>query len=442
MTSLFHQVIAGETLAGIARQYKTSASTLKKLNGLSSSELYADQELLIGIFEPGKEPAFTPKTNEKNSLDHSFDYHVVAAGDTLYNISKRNGLKVQELKALNHLTDDVIQIGKKLIVRVHRHDVVYPPPLPEPSKGGTVSTIDYPQFPIKTIRVGKKYHYELMVPLQNGKTVIATLKDAPSRKPTGIYYVGLSKIKVNHKELLGIGLTERIATALECVSDFEGDFDAINTYDRAIFSYGFIQFVGLSTYGGSLNQLLASMKNKSPEAFARIFESVGISIIGKTTHFIDKQGNKYLGDKAWYAIKKHVPIFGTFIQAGFELSLVMEQYRMANVLYAQPALKGQLVLNLSGKKVTGLSLQEVLISEAMQTIAIAVAINQGQGGMVKVITQAIAKVAVDLKLKSKADLAKLDEKAVCQKIIQTSQSSGAVERAKGVLKKGLSFKRN
>ncbi|MFD1258935.1 glucosaminidase domain-containing protein [Mucilaginibacter terrae] len=42
--------------------------------------------------------------------------HTVTTGDTLYNISKRYGLTVDELKALNNMTDNNIRIGQQLIV--------------------------------------------------------------------------------------------------------------------------------------------------------------------------------------------------------------------------------------------------------------------------------------------------------------------------------------
>ncbi len=42
--------------------------------------------------------------------------YTVKQGDTLYNISKRFGLTVDDLKALNNMADNTIKIGQKLIV--------------------------------------------------------------------------------------------------------------------------------------------------------------------------------------------------------------------------------------------------------------------------------------------------------------------------------------
>ena len=43
-------------------------------------------------------------------------YHTVAQGDTLYNISKRYNLTVDDLKSLNNLADEGIKIGQRLQV--------------------------------------------------------------------------------------------------------------------------------------------------------------------------------------------------------------------------------------------------------------------------------------------------------------------------------------
>ena len=63
-------------------------------------------------------PAATPEVNVPDStmvISDSKTY-VVKQGDTLYNISKRYNLTVEELKAMNNLTDAGIKIGQKIQV--------------------------------------------------------------------------------------------------------------------------------------------------------------------------------------------------------------------------------------------------------------------------------------------------------------------------------------
>ncbi len=58
-------------------------------------------------------------TEKKDSVINSTPsekLHTVVTGDTLYNISKRFGLTVDELKALNNMPDNNIKLGQKLVV--------------------------------------------------------------------------------------------------------------------------------------------------------------------------------------------------------------------------------------------------------------------------------------------------------------------------------------
>jgi flagellum-specific peptidoglycan hydrolase FlgJ len=55
-----------------------------------------------------------PDTTLPNAQDNKS--YIVKQGDTLYNISKRFGLTVDDLKTLNNLTDANIKIGQKLVV--------------------------------------------------------------------------------------------------------------------------------------------------------------------------------------------------------------------------------------------------------------------------------------------------------------------------------------
>jgi len=44
-------------------------------------------------------------------------YYTVVKGDTLYRISRTYGVTVEQLKRWNDLTDNIISIGQRLIVR-------------------------------------------------------------------------------------------------------------------------------------------------------------------------------------------------------------------------------------------------------------------------------------------------------------------------------------
>lgn len=52
----------------------------------------------------------------KPSPKHRTMTHVVKPGDTLYRIARGYGIEVDKLKKLNKLSDDVIEVGQKLVV--------------------------------------------------------------------------------------------------------------------------------------------------------------------------------------------------------------------------------------------------------------------------------------------------------------------------------------
>ncbi len=65
-----------------------------------------------GSLYPGTRTA-TPSATPPSTQGR---YYTVTTGDTLYNISKRFNLTVDQLKALNNMTDNSIKIGQQLII--------------------------------------------------------------------------------------------------------------------------------------------------------------------------------------------------------------------------------------------------------------------------------------------------------------------------------------
>ncbi|MEO6037490.1 MAG: hypothetical protein ABIQ93_03685, partial [Saprospiraceae bacterium] len=240
-----------------------------------------------------------------------------------------------------------------------------------------------------------------------------------------------------------VGLSFKQAQALQYVSTHEGSFDAINSYDQGIFSYGFIQFTGGAAVGGSLNQLLASMKANAPQSFQRVFQRVGIDVEGSgkgaMVSVLDEFGNHQRGDQGWLYIQRTPQLYGAFIQAGFEPVLVREQLRMANALYVQPALNFKLDVTVAGIHVSIPRLSDIINSEAALTLVIALAVNQGVGGMSRTFSAAIGAVASRLGLSSSMALAGINEQQVVENIAVTSTDARVINRVNGVLQSGLSF---
>ena len=76
------------------------------------------------------------------------------------------------------------------------------------------------------------------------------------------------------RRLARLGLPTDSAAILAAVSSFEGGYDAIQTFDRGKFSWGFIQFAAT----GGLPRLLDAMKRQWPATFHTCFTRAGIDV--------------------------------------------------------------------------------------------------------------------------------------------------------------------
>lgn len=392
----------------------------------------------------------------------STSFYTIAPGDTLYAISRRFGMSVDDIKSINGLSSNDLRVGQtiKVYAAGGSQQPYTPPPTVHPptttpswgtntgggswsgSSGGTSNyAATRRQFSVQSRPEGNFNRYTLTVPLLNGRVITASLRDNVTNSihmvyPRGIMYAGQSSIAIDLYSIQSVGLNPETAAALQYVSTHEGKFDAINSYDKAIFSYGFIQFTGAAAVGGSLNRVLASMKINAPGAFSRVFQKAGIDVSGSTVIVTDDNGRTLQGDQAWLYIQQTLPLYGPFIQAGFEPTLVLEQLRMANALYVQPALTAKLPLNIAGTQLS-VVLQEIFTSEAFRTIAIALGINQGIGGMSRnIVAPATSQIAVQTGV---PDLRQINERAVAETIARNATDERVRNRVRGVLDSGLSF---
>lgn len=100
MESNYYIVKPGDTLYSIARTYGVSVEEIKDLNHLLNNNLTIGMTLLL------------PTNN--NSKD---DIYIVKPGDTLYSIANLYKMSVNELKVLNNLSNNVLSVGQKLLIK-------------------------------------------------------------------------------------------------------------------------------------------------------------------------------------------------------------------------------------------------------------------------------------------------------------------------------------
>ena len=105
--SNYYIVKRGDTLYSIALANDTSVTKLKELNNLVSNNLEIGQKLLI----PG------------SNITELTEYYIVKKGDSLYTIALKNNTTVDELKRINNLTTNLINIGQKILLPTNEYIV-------------------------------------------------------------------------------------------------------------------------------------------------------------------------------------------------------------------------------------------------------------------------------------------------------------------------------
>ena len=97
---LVYKVKNGDNLSKIAKEYDTTVSTIMKINNLNTDKLTINQQLLL------------PKTKKTDGEKT----YTVKSGDTLSQIAYDNKITTSELKKANNLASDLLKIGQVLII--------------------------------------------------------------------------------------------------------------------------------------------------------------------------------------------------------------------------------------------------------------------------------------------------------------------------------------
>lgn len=112
-SSSTHIVGKGDTMYSLSKKYNITINDLQELNGLVTNDLKLGQELTVR-----KDSVSSPnQTNMAKTAVGNRSYFV-EKGDTLYSISKKYNMTVDELKQLNRLSDTSLNIGQELQVKV------------------------------------------------------------------------------------------------------------------------------------------------------------------------------------------------------------------------------------------------------------------------------------------------------------------------------------
>lgn len=207
-TSIFaditYKVEKGDTLYSISRKYQITVAELRTANNLSENDVIkVGQKLIIPDADIGTAAALsstkTAGSSASASTAKTVEY-VVAKGDTLYGIARKNGMTVADLMAINNLDSSaVIKVGQKLKV----------------SAGSTSSS--------SSAATTKKSE-----PAKPGETVIKVNEKAPDTRTYGTtitadantkWPVSSSKITQVKGKISGVQLSAKTNEAVLCIHE-------------------------------------------------------------------------------------------------------------------------------------------------------------------------------------------------------------------------------
>jgi membrane-bound lytic murein transglycosylase D len=117
-----HKVTAGESIAAIAKKYKTHTNVIRDMNSLQSGAvLVVGTELRVPtavVNLPSKVMLAAARVDDgSDRRGRRPSVHVVRSGDSLWRIAKRNRMDVATLARLNGMAlSDTLRAGQKLVL--------------------------------------------------------------------------------------------------------------------------------------------------------------------------------------------------------------------------------------------------------------------------------------------------------------------------------------
>ncbi len=117
-----HKVIKGQTLGHIARRYHTTVDALKAANQIRGHSIRAGKHLLVPVSSTGQENyrlSANQRLNRKQNTTRKGQrsHHIVATGDTFWDLSRQYKVSVRKLAAWNGMAPgDPLRVGQKLVL--------------------------------------------------------------------------------------------------------------------------------------------------------------------------------------------------------------------------------------------------------------------------------------------------------------------------------------
>jgi hypothetical protein len=171
------------------------------------------------------------------------------------------------------------------------------------------------------------------------------------------------------------GISADKQAMLRVLSSLEGHFSTVNTWDRAVVTFGFIQWTTDEAGDGTLCKLMAALRSASPAAYRRCFQRYGIDLAGRRLRVTRPDGTTLVGTDAARFVQTSVKHVAALSAAGTDLDMQAAQIRFA----AESKIDAMLARTVSagGKSAR---LADLLTSEYAVAVMLDRATGTGEGG--------------------------------------------------------------
>lgn len=195
-----HQVVKGETLFGICREYGITSEEIIRLNPDVKEGVKVGQKLIIPPVHANT--ALTEKSVE-SKVPKKFQYHTVKKKETLFGICQQYGVAQEDVLKLNPAAADGIKVNMVLII---------PPSYGKPVESASVSadtmnvdSVVAPSF-IPQTTPKKEINMAIVLPYQLGKITTASQIDGNTDKFLEFYQGALLAVDSLRKTGLSFNL--------------------------------------------------------------------------------------------------------------------------------------------------------------------------------------------------------------------------------------------
>ena len=161
-----HVVKQGETLFSISKTYEVTIDQLRSWNNLSGNQISIGQRLTVSApvssdtpvdtTPPVESPTEQPPISPENT-DNELIRHQVRTGETLFNLSRRYGVSVNDIRTWNRLNSNLLEIGQVLNIYTDGRNVVESNPITQQDQNNVESTAE-PTESITGSTAGSAYY--------------------------------------------------------------------------------------------------------------------------------------------------------------------------------------------------------------------------------------------------------------------------------------------